>query len=467
MTNKIYTLKDTQNLSKNSEFLFLVIAISFGLLYALFQPLFFEPDSSYHFDKSMYLSNTVVDRTTVNFAGEDYQSQPIPFTTISNMMQQGVYYKNFFETELQLISKKNANSRISKNYGTKQDIHWYNDWMHIIPAIGVKLGYMINPTIASMVIVARLMNLLFFTLSMFFIIKFLKGYKLVFVAISITPTIIQNATSLSYDCYNYVVSSFLIMMLLNLAIEQQIYKKNSTVYCFKRLIIPCILVLYSKTNTKLLFLLVLLFLVHLIVQKYQIRLLNKRKIFYCSIIISISLLIFLYLHFDSTLLVLKKMFYTILEPYYTVLSTEIISGTTTAAVPYWFYGIQMTSLFLLYFAHSKEIVSRWFAYSCFLIFVLNFSAIMISYALNPAFSEMVITGPQGRYFTPFLLLLAPIATIFSRRVVIKLNKSLIRFVFVVSIFALIFNIGITSVKFYHLNLPADEFRSGISHYIFK
>lgn len=106
MTNKIYSLKDTQNLSKNSEFLFLVIAISFGLLYALFQPLFFEPDSSYHFDKSMYLSNTVVDRTTVNFSGEDYQSQPIPFTTISNMKQQGVYYKNFFETELPLISKK-------------------------------------------------------------------------------------------------------------------------------------------------------------------------------------------------------------------------------------------------------------------------------------------------------------------------------------------------------------------------
>lgn len=86
------------------ERLFLAISLIAGL--ALLQPLFIEPDSSYHFDKAMYISNTVVDRTKVGLSGEDYQSSPIPFTTVSSMMQKGVYFEKFFETKLPVISKE-------------------------------------------------------------------------------------------------------------------------------------------------------------------------------------------------------------------------------------------------------------------------------------------------------------------------------------------------------------------------
>ena len=37
------------------ERLFLLIAIIAGLAFAIVQPLFIEPDASYHFDKSTYL----------------------------------------------------------------------------------------------------------------------------------------------------------------------------------------------------------------------------------------------------------------------------------------------------------------------------------------------------------------------------------------------------------------------------
>ena len=85
------------------ERLFLAISLIAGLAFALLQPLFIEPDSSYHFDKAMYISNTVVDRTKVGLSGEDYQSSPIPFTTVSSMMQKGVYLEKFFETKLHVI----------------------------------------------------------------------------------------------------------------------------------------------------------------------------------------------------------------------------------------------------------------------------------------------------------------------------------------------------------------------------
>lgn len=177
------------------ENIFLVFAIFFGLLFSFVQPLFNEPDSSYHFDHAMYISNTVVDRSAIGFSGEDYQSQPIAFTKVSDMKAEGTYFKNFFETKLPLIHKKDADPRASRGYGTKWDLTWYNDVMHIVPGLGVKLGYAIYPSIGSMVLTARVFSLIFFVLSMFFIIKQLRAYQFLFVAISVTPTVIQQASS--------------------------------------------------------------------------------------------------------------------------------------------------------------------------------------------------------------------------------------------------------------------------------
>ncbi|BDM75162.1 hypothetical protein [Lactococcus garvieae] len=88
------------------ENIFLVFAIFFGLLFSFVQPLFNEPDSSYHFDHAMYISNTVVDRSAIGFSGEDYQSQQIAFTKVSDMKAEGTYFKNFFETKLPLSIKR-------------------------------------------------------------------------------------------------------------------------------------------------------------------------------------------------------------------------------------------------------------------------------------------------------------------------------------------------------------------------
>lgn len=98
--------KKTLNKPEN---IFLIFATVLGLAFALIQPLFVEPDSSYHFDHAMYISNTVVDRAKIGFPAEDYQSAPIPFNTVSEMKKEGRYFKNFFETKLPLISQKDAN----------------------------------------------------------------------------------------------------------------------------------------------------------------------------------------------------------------------------------------------------------------------------------------------------------------------------------------------------------------------
>lgn len=173
---------------------------------------------------------------------------------------------------------------------------------------------------------------------------------------------------------------------------------------------------------------------------------------------------------EQIIFVVKRIIYTLLEPYYTVLTTEVISGTTTAAIPYWLYGIQVAVLTLLFLSYHEEVVPKWMTLGALLLVVLNFFAIMISYGLDLDFldsSERIITGPQGRYFTPFLLLLAPAGTLVAQKITVLKGKWLLRLVVAMSILVLIVNLGITSIKFYHLNLPMDEYRSGVEHYIFK
>lgn len=459
-----------KNKWKKPERIFFVFALFFGMFYALFQPLFIEPDSSYHFDTSMYLSNTVVDRASVGFEGEDFQSSPLPFTKVSDMIANDTYFTEFFVKKLPLLPKTHVDKRVSQWYGTEKDLTWYKDIMHIVPALGVKLGYKIYPSIGSMILTARIIHLFVFLLCMFFIIKYTKAYSYIFMAISITPVIIQHATSLSYDTYNYIAFSFMFMSVLNIAVSLNQKKKISYLNAFVQLLFPCVALFFSKMNSKLLYLLIPFLFLAIFLQKRE-RVISKQQYFFAFFSsLLIGVLVFYYKYATQSHMILKKIVYSLIEPYYTVLSTEILSGTSTASVPYWFYGLQFGVLLLLFLSYEKEFVPKWFSLLSLSIVLLNFLAVMIYFAIDPSFVDYagrVITGPQGRYFTPFLLLLAPIATLLAKKISVQSGPWLVRLVLLMSALALILTLGIICIRAYHLHLPADEWRSGIHHYIFK
>lgn len=335
--------------------------------------------------------------------------------------------------------------------------------MHIIPALGVKVGYMLYPSIGSMVIIARLFNLIFFLLSMFFIIKKLKIYQLVFAVISLTPTVIQFATSLSYDCYTYVVFAWLFATLLNMAVKMKKNEEIGVLDFSRRLIFPSLAVLFSKANSKLLYVLLLAMLFVLLGRKLKVSL-NKLQIGIGTVaIVFTGICVFFIKYYSQLHLIASKFFYTFLEPYYTVLTTEVISGTNTNGVPAWFFPIQFTALILLMLSYTEEVVPRWFTWLSGVLSILNLFGVLLTFSIDPAFTEHVITGPQGRYFTMFILLLAPAFTLLAQKIKVESGVWLRRSVILVSVLALLFNLTITSVKFYKLKLPADEYRSGIVH----
>lgn len=444
------------------ERVFLLLAIIAGLFFALVQPLFIEPDASYHFDKSTYLSNTVVDRSKADFPVEDYQSQPIPFTTISGMMKDGTYFKNFFEKKLPVVSRSKVADK--RALGTS----WTKDPMHIVPALGVKVGHAIYPSIGVMVITARLFSLIFFIVSMYFIIKKLKAYKMIFAMISLTPVSIQIAASLSYDCFNYVACAWLIATLINLAVDINEGKKLTIVNFVARVILPTIVVYFSKSNSRLLFLLLLMTFLAFIAQMVKVKLKKWQVVLATSAVLIVGAIFYALQYQHQLRMVINKFIYTFMEPYYSVLTTQVISGTSTVAVPAWFYPIQYTALILLLLSYTKERVPRWFAWTGLALNLINLFGVLFKFAVNPDFAEHVITGPQGRYFTVFLLLLAPIFTLLAQKISVKTSGNWLKYsLILITVLALALNLGVTTLKFYHLQLPMDEFRSGIEHYIFK
>lgn len=462
MENGILDKRKLKTEGIRPERVFLLLAIIAGLAFALVQPLFIEPDASYHFDKSTYLSNTVVDRAKVGFPAEDYQSQPVPFTTVSGMMKDGTYFKNFFETKLPVVSRSKVADK--RALGTI----WYKDVMHIVPALGTKVGHAIYPSIGAMVIAARLFSLIFFIVSMYFIIKKLKAYKMIFAVISLTPVAIQMAASLSYDCFNYVACAWLIATLINLAVDIKEGKKLTAVNFIIRAILPTVAVYFSKSNSRLLFLLLLLTFLVFIAQKVKFKLKNWQGILAAVAVFVAGGAFYALKYHDQLRIVINKFIYTFMEPYYSVLTTQVISGTSTVAVPAWFYPIQFTALILLFLSYAKERVPRWFAWTGLALNLINIFGVLFKFAVNPDFTEHVITGPQGRYFTVFLLLLAPIFTLLAQKITVKTTGNwLNRTVILVTVLALVLNLSVTVLKFYHLQLPMDEFRSGIEHYIFK
>ena len=203
-------------------------------------------------------------------------------------------------------------------------------------------------------------------------------------------------------------------------------------------------------------------------KKLKISLTKLRVLIGGGALLALGILLYIFKYHDQLRLVISKFLYTFMEPYYSVLTTQVISGTSTVAIPAWFYPIQYGALILLFLSYTKEQVPRWFAWLGLLINLINLFGVLFKFAIDPAFTEHVITGPQGRYFTVFILLLAPSLTLLAQKISVKTSGAwLRRIVLSVSVMALVLNLSVTMLRSYHLQLPMDEYRSGIEHYIFK
>ncbi|OFI48731.1 hypothetical protein BG261_07515 [Floricoccus tropicus] len=428
---------------KNIPRYFLIIGLFVGTIMTLVMPIFNEPDARYHLAVSGKIVGINIDVSTY---GE---------TNISSGMKK---QKEPYENGLDVVLKKYYFTKVkTTNYeNLPRNIDYRYDyvfWGHIVPAIGVWIGYHVYSSLGVIIIFARLISMLFVIISMYFIIKRLKVGRLLFSAVTLSPVIINQSASLSYDATSYVITSYFLMLAIN-----AIYERKFTKSTGKELIISTILIaLFAKRNFYLLILLIPALILYC---DNEIVFLNKIKEkviklwnWICSLRNSMKVLL------GMGILTLAFALFTVMSMSYggpihvimRMIRTFIFNnggdgrdpsmGLLVAPyqefnfVPKWEYGIWMVMMALILLSEMKFVNKISMSIFALLIFALNLFGVYYGFLSFDGATTGAISGAQGRYFTPMI----PILLIFfgydKFKLKINKNKYFMIGVFAIAVFS--------------------------------
>lgn len=397
--------------------IYLMVSVVLGLILAIGMPLFNEPDGQYHYVISSNLSGLSND---LSVYGEREIGSGIDCQVTA--YQQGNYFKTYYLTKIKTMPMSKQ-----PRAATIPNITTFDFWGHIVPAIGLWIGNKIYPSIGVMVVTARIISVFIDALLMFFIIKFVKKGKLIFAALSLSPVILNSFASLSYDSLSFILVAWLMAIVINSLVDQQIRR-----WRWVELVVASVAIYVgSKTNFKLL----LLWLPFLIVrygfpniynwtcQRFETIWRNKKQriaLILGILVVTGSVAIYLLMSHTGLLYSIYRVFinYAVnlkayLTPgsvFYNLLGSPYptINYTPAWVAMLWFIVLLMTLL-----SEDKFVTSKLIPVIGGVLFLLGVAAVYYAYMTytltgSPVGNAIVIgqmQGLQGRYFTPTIFLL--------------------------------------------------------------
>ncbi|MFC4653061.1 DUF2142 domain-containing protein [Lactococcus nasutitermitis] len=399
---------------------YLILAIIIGVSLSLFMPLFNEPDGQYHYTVS---TNMVGISNDISAYGEASISSGIKAQIPS--YQSGNYFQKYFQNKIVKMPMKDL-PRVQ----TQPSLLSYNFWGHIISAMGVWLGYHIYPSMGVMIVTARLLSTFICSLAMFFIIRFVKKGKLFFLALALSPVITNSFASLSYDALTYVLAAFAVAIAINMIVDNRV----RVVRLLQMVVASIMLYLGAKTNIKLLIALFPLVILGVLISQHskepkeEVRLAYRatfiKKINGILLVVGGVIVLILggysiYSHHPSLLFSSWRLLLNYSVNLFSITNISQIFSSIIAApyatinyMPLWVSGVWYVLLILILLTEEKFVKSRLLSLGALLLFLLGVLAVYFSYMnyFSPSINVTnvravgVITGIQGRYFTPTLLL---------------------------------------------------------------
>lgn len=408
------TLENVKN-----EHIFLIFATLFIGIMIYIMPLNRVPDESTH---AVNAWKTVYVKQKDSF---DWRASIGQYKEIDRE----TYHKVF--SEKINLSKEKVRFRINKN--TVQ---------YIPQILGMLVGKLIYPSIGIIMTFGRIMNALFYVLSLYFIIKYLKYGEKVLIFISLLPISIQQAASLSYDVANFIAISFFFAVTSNLVTNSRLRLKDILLLLFS------VLGLYfTKINN--LSLLMLLPFINLKLSKshhewdQKVCLIQKK---YKKILLIFSVLVILFLsilffrtkggviHFIQIMLnsLLNNSINQALNP---VVSAGMFGfiGIFHIQFPLWLFFIDISVLTILMISSFNENKYGWPFKDSFIrasSWVFPLQVILVIGGMYFSWTPKILgenaqfsTGAQGRYFTPFLVYFTPLFIKFNHNINGRFNRS--------------------------------------------
>lgn len=396
---------------------FLVLGIFLGLMLSLFMPLFNEPDGQYHLAVSGRIVNTIVDTSRYGEyeigTGMDGQQ---------SSYEDGTHFEKYYLNKAVFIDAANLPRNIKFTY------YNYVYWGHLIPAFGLKIGSLIYPSLGVMVTIGRTLNMLVSVVLVYLIIKRLKAAKLLYLAVYLSPVVLNSFASLSYDSTGYIAVGFLLMQCINLIADREyrITKSSALLTLFS-------IIFTAKQNYWLLLLLYAYCFV-----EYQLQDDSKVKQIYRSIrsflsrhkllsLIGFALPAFalayvITLRYGGIVQVAKRFFLTTVFAYSKAFGVNSWFSEPYPSfnnMPTWTTALWVILIFTLLFSLEKFNKRKEVSLLALFLFVLGIVGVYFMQLNYNGASTSYIEGVQGRYFTPTILLLALVTSFTTLTIKVK------------------------------------------------
>ncbi|MDR3223208.1 MAG: DUF2142 domain-containing protein [Methanobrevibacter sp.] len=205
------------NLVNKPEYVFVVLALIFGLIFVFANPPFQVPDEGSHFYKAFEIS----------------QGHLIPKSNVIHIptsiliiykFQSDEIVNNFSKISFYLSQPLNLNETSTINIA---NIAIYPPLPYLATGIVIFLGGLFNSSPLFLMYLCRLINLLIYVIIVYFGIKIIPIHKNVLLLMALMPMTLYESSSLSADSLNFAVSFLTISFFLYLAlVKDKIYNKD-------------------------------------------------------------------------------------------------------------------------------------------------------------------------------------------------------------------------------------------------
>ncbi|MFK4974041.1 DUF2142 domain-containing protein [Lactococcus garvieae] len=400
--------------------IYLTLALAFGVILSLAMPFFNEPDGQYHFMVSSAMTNHTVDISrygeTAVGTGMDNQKESY---------QKGTRFEKYYLTKATIMSPLQS----PRNLDLDNKLS-YKYLGHIVPAMGIWVGHRVYSSLGVMITFGRLLSMVVYSLAMYFIIKKLKFGQLLFMLVSLSPVVVNQFASLSYDALGYVVVAAIVALAMNTLINRRIDK----VSLLQMLFLGASSFVLVKPNLLLANLLFpgVIFYVKWMENTHGVRGLSKLKAYMeekglfspkCKIIAmsAIALLGFSVATYVTSpkggiFEVVSRIWMSMTFQFNNTMSAGSDMGLLVSPyagfnyMPVWLLGLWFVMVALVLLADKNEHDSNFISVISLIVATLGVLSVYYGFlfygSINPSFGlRFGIQGVQGRYSTPFLLII--------------------------------------------------------------
>lgn len=409
-------------LTTHLPLMFLIIALSFGILFAFLIPVHYGYDEREHFIKS-------------------YQTASFDFTSTSSELTWPEEYSQFSK----ILSGRDVSSNNYKEFLSFMDYYGsdhtlqntqyettastYLFFPYIFSALGIQCGILFRMSMAGIFYMGRVFNVIFFSLIIFFILKNAKFCKRTIFVVALLPAVFYCFCTYSADQAALVSGLGLVTAFLNMLGEKDAYIKKKDLISY--IVFGCFLIVTKVPYFPLTFLILVI-----PSEKFNFR----RRIFryfkwiLCVLFILLAGASYLYsaslnlnqwqvpgVNINSQIkyILSHPLTYMITFIKLLVNSGNMLFNDTVAFMAYSGYlgnGLTLFIVFyMFYIAISDEPfnistpieidIKRMAIYKAVLFLTILMSWLLVCTALYLTFCTVgspVIIGVQGRYFAPLM-----------------------------------------------------------------